>query len=365
MFSVIISIIAVILVVFILIGVHEAGHFVTARLCGIKVLRFSLGFGKPIFQFSDKHGTEYVLSVLPLGGYVELLDEHGQQAVPSDQVHLSFNRQVFWKRFIVIAAGPVFNLLLAIVLFWGVFLVGFKVPIPVIGEIIPGSPAAKAQMTAQQIITSVDHNDVSDWRAVVFELIEHIGNNDAVQLTTQTYPDRQDTKKVEIDLHDWKIDPLKPDILQSLGIVPQPPQQDGYVMVKKSIFPAGVAALQETWLYIDLNVLTLYKVIVGKISLQSLGGPITIFQGAIVSFNQGLVNYLSFMAIVSIILAIVNVIPIPGLDGAQMLYLLIEKFRGKPLSLEVQALIFRLGMIAIALLFVLVIINDVKRLTMV
>src|SRR5580693_3341072 len=149
--DIMISIFGVMLTIFLIVGIHEFGHFIVARMCGIKVLRFSIGFGKPLYHWYDKKGTEYVLAAIPLGGYVKMLDET-EENVSSDELHLAYNRQPLYKRIAVILAGPFFNFIFAFVIYWFIFVIGFTTLIPLIGKVLPGSIAANAGLKAQDEI---------------------------------------------------------------------------------------------------------------------------------------------------------------------------------------------------------------------
>lgn len=361
MINIAISILAMMIALIVLIGIHEGGHFIAAKFLGIKILRFSLGLGKPLLGFTDKKGTEYVWSAFPVGGYVKLLDER-EGTVSPEIVHLSFNRQPVWKRFVVIAAGPLFNLLFAVIVYWLLFLIGIRMVSPIIDDVLPYSPAAKAGVKPQQIITAIDDRNVADWHSVIIVLMMHLGDKNKITLTTKDHEEPANVFDYIVDLKDWHLDELRPDLLQSLGIVPKKPQADDYIVLQSSVIPAGIHAIKLVSLYTHLNLHILYKIATGDVSIKSLGGPVSIFQGAAVTFKQGIISFLNFLALLSIILAIINALPIPGLDGGQIIYLLVELCRGKPVSVAVQLLAFRLGLIVIFLLCILVLLNDMQRL---
>ncbi|MDR3491935.1 MAG: RIP metalloprotease RseP [Gammaproteobacteria bacterium] len=449
MTNIFISIIAILITILLVVGIHEFGHFFVARCLGIKVLRFSLGFGKILFSWHDKKGTQYALSAIPLGGYVKMLDED-EGHVPKDQVHLAFNRQPYYKKFLVVAAGPLSNFIFAIFIYWILFSVGFISIAPMIGKITPHSIAAQAGLQANQEILQVDSKHTPSWTSVVMELFFHAGDKNMLQLTTTKI---NGTQSYTLNLTEWKIDDLKPDPLSSLGIIPYEPhipaiiahiqekspaelanllvgdkivavdkksisdwqslskiiseqpnktllftiqrnkkileipinigsthnlfyKNHGYLGISPTfewpknllrtnqypVFSALSHAFQNVETFTKLNFIILGKMITGKISLQSLGGPITIFDTAGTALNQGAISFLSFLAFLSISIGTINIIPIPGLDGGHLLFQTIEYISGKPLSTRAINLSYRLGMILLFVVMMQAIINDLLRL---
>lgn len=449
MLTVLISILGIILTIFLIIGVHEFGHFITARLLGIKVLRFSLGFGKALFKWQDKKGTEFVLSAIPLGGYVKMLDET-EEKVPADELHLAFNRQPLYKKLAVVIAGPLTNFIFAFILYWLLFVIGFTTFIPLIGKITPHSIAAESGLKANQEIISINHKRTHDWNAVTYRLMSNLGEATPVTIITQSLSSSS-TQENTLNLKDWKMNDLNPDPLGSLGIEPYQPNipliigilqpnspasqaglrlndkiqyvnhqriQDWQQLIKlisthpnetllftiqreektlkipvtigkKGLFHphgfAGIApkiklppellqriqynplaavvpATQEVTEFISLNFNLLGKMLTGKISLQGLGGPITIFESAGNALNNGILPFISFLAFFSIAIGVINIIPIPGLDGGHVLFYVIELIIQRPLSVRTQTLLLKLGMIFLLILMTQAIVNDVMRL---
>lgn len=442
----------------VLIGFHEYGHFWIARLVGIKVLRFSIGFGKPLWRYCDKLGTEYVISAIPLGGYVKMLDER-EAPVAEVDLPFAFNRQSITKRILVIAAGPVFNLLLAFGLFWISYTMGVMQVIPKIGQITPNSVAAYAGMHAGEQIITIDGHAVSGWPEITLRIIQRLGTLGEMQIITTTLSTAASlniaTHQYSLKLDHWTINNLNPQPIESLGIVPFRPLQPakfiavtagqpaalagllpgdqvtaingqtviGWEDLIKKIKPAAGKKLQltvlrgqqslpitivvgskQTWygktygylgvqtlaaqwpissinirkypfwhsempaiheviFFTQYNLVVLQKILTGVITLQSLGGPVSLFKGTFIAANHGLSAYLFFLAFISISLGIINLLPIPGLDGSHIVYLLIEAIRrGKPVSLRVQLLLLRLGMIVLTLLMIQAVVNDLLRL---
>jgi regulator of sigma E protease len=449
--SLLISILGILLTIFCIVGIHEFGHFIVARLLGIKVLRFSLGFGKALIRRYDKKGTEYVLAAIPLGGYVKLLDENEGEVAPHELPY-AFNRQPLYKKIAVVLAGPAANFIFAFVLYWLLFVIGFSSIIPLIGKVTPHSIAAEAGLKPQDEILSIDGKATRDWTAVVIRLMTHLGERAQIEIKTQplnTFVIQQHT----LDLSRWQMNNLKPDPLESLGIEPYQPEipliigsilpdspasksglkindvilSIGQQPIKKweqltahvaahpnetliftlkrqtkilslpvaigyktdalfkkygflglapqfklppelirktqySPLTALAPAKQEVIDFTSLNFLLFEKMLTGKVSLQGLGGPITIFESAGTALNNGILPFIGFLAFFSIAIGAINIIPIPGLDGGHILIYFIELIIRRPLSTRVLNLTYRLGIIIILVLATQAIVNDIMRL---
>jgi regulator of sigma E protease len=358
---------AFIVTILILISFHEAGHFLVAKLLGIKVLRFSIGFGKPILRFHDKKRTEYILALIPLGGYVKLLDER-EVVVPESEKSLAFNRQLLWVRALVVLAGPLTNILFAIFGFWLMFIIGIESLRPIIGKVQPNSIAMKAGLQPADEILIVDGKKTPTLQKVVVAIVRRWGEK--TTMTIQAINTRTQKKTwYYLDLSHWSVDQLKPNPLKSLGIEPLqsllPPtklSQDMLLMRKYPPFKALSVATAETWEFLAFNFLILKKMILGQVSLGSLGGPIAIFQTADQALKQGLSVFLGFLAIISIMLAFINILPIPGLDGGHLFNCLIEFIIRRPLSLKYELISIQVGMILLVAIIVLGTLNDILRL---
>ncbi|MCS3607848.1 sigma E protease regulator RseP [Erwinia rhapontici] len=449
MLSVLWSFAAFIVALGILITVHEFGHFWVARRCGVKVERFSIGFGKALWRRRDKQGTEYVIALIPLGGYVKMLDER-VESVPPELRHQSFNNKTVLQRAAIISAGPIANFIFAIFAYWLVFIIGVPGVRPVVGEIVSGSPAAEAQITPGTELKAVDGIETPDWDAVRMALVAKIGD-ESTTLTLAPFGSEKTSDKT-VNLHGWQFEPDKQDPVTSLGIQPRGPQiesvlaqvqkdsaasraglQAGDRIVKVDGQPldqwqnfvatvrdnpgkdiaieverqgstvsltltpdvnphnkaegfAGVipriiplpeeyrtvrqygpfAAIGEasakTWQLMKLTVSMLGKLIVGDVKLNNLSGPISIAQGAGMSAEYGLIYYLMFLALISVNLGIINLFPLPVLDGGHLLFLLIEKIKGGAVSERVQDFSYRIGSILLVLLMGLALFNDFSRL---
>ncbi len=241
MLSVIWSFAAFIIALGILITVHEFGHFWVALRCGVRVERFSIGFGKALWQRRDRHGTEFVLALIPLGGYVKMLDER-VESVPAELRHQAFNNKAIWQRASIIAAGPVANFLFAIFAYWVVFIHGVPGVKPVVGEILNGSVAAEAQITPGTELKAVDGIETPDWEAVRMALVGKIGDS-STTLTVGRFGE-QGTQQKHVDLRNWQFEPDKQDPVVALGIRPRGPQIETTLAEVQKNSPASEAGLQ-------------------------------------------------------------------------------------------------------------------------
>ncbi len=440
-----------ILALLLLVIVHEYGHFLVARLCGVKVLRFSFGFGKVLASWRGKHGTEYALSLFPLGGYVKMLDE-AEGDVPESERHLAFNNQSIWARIAIVLAGPLFNFLFAFVALWLVLVIGVKSLAPMISDVKPGSIAAESGLVAGQEILSLDGRKITSWRDFQYALMPLLGTTDPVDITVKSRTNSQE-KTLTLPLTHWQLDVKNPNVLDSLGIVPfipTIPPVVGDVIEKSPAFAAGMQAgdvitsvngrrvadwlvLVEfvkqrpnqrivldftrqgkhealelrtasamnngreegylgvrsqrvdwpaNWLRLQREtpvdaISTAYqqtvsltgatfsligRLFMGKLPIQSISGPVGIAEGAGESARNGLPYYLTFLALVSISLGVLNLLPIPMLDGGHLLYYLIELIRRRPLSDKFKSTGVYLGLLLLVTLMIIAFSNDLARL---
>lgn len=435
----------------ILITVHEFGHFIVARLCGVKVLRFSIGFGKPLIKWVDKKKTEFVLAVIPIGGYVKMLDET-EGAVAAKDLPYSFNRQSVAKRIAIVIAGPLFNFIFAIVALWLMFIIGMESLAPIIDNVSPDSIAANAGVKPNQEIIQFNKTPVNSWRQFQFALMPLLGSGETVDLKTKSLDDNQ-LFNYRINLSKFSLNPKQSDILKSLGIKPfiptilpvvgkvvrdMPAESAGFkpgdkilqvnqqkindwfeltqivknnpgkqlqmlvlrddkqiklaviaqavkregqlvgvigLLSKKpnwsadlirrqqySLIAAIAPAIKQTGELSYATLTLLGRLITGKLSVKTISGPVGIAQGAGQSGRSGVAYYLAFLALVSISLGILNLLPIPVLDGGHLVYYLLEWVTGKPVSERAKSIGSSIGVLFILAILILALFNDVSRL---
>ena len=444
-----------IVVLGLLVTFHEFGHFWVARRCGVKVLRFSIGFGMPLLKKIGKDGTEYVLAAIPLGGYVKMLDERETVVAPAEQ-HLSFNRKSLAARSAIVAAGPVFNLIFAMAAFWLMFLVGTPESRPVIGA--TSSLVAQADIPSDARIVSIDDKPIETWSHVILSLIGPALDRQMVNLELETEGGQRVQRELDFNLLDhsvdeqnllgdigitpWQLSMVLPIIIgefgetsaardsgiqlgdeiisinnvrldnwyaltnlldneitpnQSVettvirngetirfGVIPQADASGEHARLGIGVAPpdentiaewqhmqflwshgpiASIgAAGSELWRLTTSTLGMLGRMLTGKASLQNLSGPITIAQLANTSAGLGLSRFLFFLGLVSLSLAILNLLPIPILDGGHLLYFAIEFITGNPVNERIQLVGQSIGLLLLGGLMVLAISNDVARL---
>jgi regulator of sigma E protease len=432
----------------ILVVVHEFGHYLAARLAGVKVLRFSVGFGKPLLSRRwGRDQTEWVLSALPFGGYVKMLDER-EGEVPAAEAHRSFNRATVWRRIGIVSAGPIANFLLAIVFYWALFLNGLPAIKPMIGEPPAGTPAAQVGLAAGDEIRRVNGKDTPSFQDLRLNLMRAGVAGDALTL------ELADGRSVQLDAAPMQTENLELDILLPLGIVRYDPLLDPVIgtvlpdgaaaragfqpgdrllaangeqlaswqdwvqqvrqhpaqplrieyerqgqrgeltVVPEAVDEAGQrvgkigagpqideavrAALMtevrygpidalwrgavKTW---DMSVFTLEmmgRMVLGQVSWKNLSGPLTIADYAGQSAALGWISFVGFLALVSVSLGVLNLLPIPLLDGGHLMYYVAEVFTGRPVSERTMEIGSRIGMFLLLLLMSFALFNDLQRL---
>lgn len=435
----------------VLVTFHEYGHFWVARRCGVKVLRFSVGFGTPLLRWHDRQGTEFVVAAIPLGGYVKMLDER-EGDVPPELAEQSFNRKSVGQRIAIVAAGPVANFLLALVFFWFVALLGSQQVRPVIGAVQPDSLAAAAGLQAGQEIVSVNGEATSGWAAVNLQLVRRLGESGTLNLRVLEPGSTVETPR-QVQLDNWLRGADEPDPIGSLGIRPWRPALQPVLAEVDPEGPAQAAGLQagdrllaldgepladwqdvvdrvralpgravtlrveragqardvqltlaergegkarsgylgagvqgvewppemlrevrygplegiaegarQTWAMSLLTLDSLKKMLFGELSVKNLSGPITIAKVAGASAESGVGDFLKFLAYLSISLGVLNLLPIPVLDGGHLLFYLVEWVRGRPLSERVQGWGMQIGISLVIGVMLLALVNDLSRL---
>ncbi|HIF9450297.1 TPA: sigma E protease regulator RseP [Photobacterium damselae] len=435
----------------ILIAVHEFGHFWVARRCGVYVERFSIGFGKAIWQRKGKDGTEYTLAMIPLGGYVKMLDER-VEAVPEHQRHMAFNNKKLWQRSAIVAAGPFANFVFAVFAYWVVYLIGVPAVKPVIGEVAPQSIAAQGGIVPGMELKSISGIETPDWESVNMAMISHIG--DKQMAVTLTEPHSNIDVKRTLNLTDWSYDPERENVLTTLGLTPYTPaitlvisqlvdngaainagfqlndkiiavdgepikqwqtfadlvkanpgktlnvevlrdnapltlaltpavkdlkdgSKVGYVGIAPKVdawpedyrinlqfgpIESVAKATEKTWQLVTLTFDMVTKLVMGDVAIKNLSGPISIAKGAGMTADFGLVYFLGFLALISVNLGIVNLLPLPVLDGGHLMFFAIEAVTRRPVSEKIQDIGYRVGSAILVALMAIALFNDFTRL---
>lgn len=351
------TIVSFAIVLGILIFVHEFGHFIGAKLFGVKVLKFSLGFGPKVIgrQLGE---TEYLLSAFPLGGYVKMYGENPGEEVEPPENARSFSGRPVWQRFIIVAAGPLFNLLFAVLVFF-LIVAAVGVPRPVettrIGAVGDDSPAAAAGLQAGDTILTIDQAATSRWEDVS-ELIRQSGGREVV-LTIE-----RNGEKLRL--------PVLPRLEKSRNLFGEETGErfmigiartDEVVYEKVSVGAAFQSGLNQTWNWCYLTIMGLVKIIQKVVPASELGGPILIAKIAGERMESGLVNFLYFMAVLSVNLGILNLLPIPILDGGHLVFFSVEAIQRKPVNLRTMEILQQIGLVLLGTLMIFVFYNDIVR----
>jgi regulator of sigma E protease len=468
------SILALIVTLSILVTIHEFGHYWVARLCNVHVLRFSVGFGNPIFSRRGKppeqtpspsdqivetrsneplEGTEFAVAAIPLGGYVKMLDER-EGFVPDDLKHMAFNNKSVLQRIAIVAAGPIANFLLAIFAYWVLFMAGVTGVVPTVGVVDPDSAAARAGFQQGMEIVAVDGEPTATWSEVNMQLFSRIGDTGEIQFTVLPTGNSNATLARNIRISEWLSDAEAPFPTAELGLVPNYPaipavigsvvegeaaaaaglksgdkvialngvaidewsqfveqiqananqsvnlsvlrdernltlavtpkgvlQADGSERgflgasreafelpadmqrtVSYPFYSALIPAIEKTWSVTVFTLESIKKMIMGAISHKNLSGPITIAQVANATAQSGLESFIGFIALLSISLGVLNLLPIPVLDGGHLLYYLVELITRRPVPEKVQVWGMQMGMFVIVSIMLLAFYNDLTRL---
>jgi regulator of sigma E protease len=447
------TIIAFVVALGVLIVFHEFGHYLVARWCGVKVLRFSIGFGRPLLRKRwGKDQTEWVIAAFPLGGYVKMLDEREGEVAPQE-LPRSFNRKSVARRSAIVAAGPIANFLLAILLYWFLFMLGTSGMKPILGPVAPATPAAFAAFEAGETIVKIGTEPVATWQDARWLLLAQVVDKSPA-VTVETLNQRGEISWRKLDLSNFHADDLDGDFLKKIGLSSYQPaikpviaqvtadgagnraglladdeilavngeqianweelvrqiraspgqslllqihrgssvldisvtpdtvteknEKIGKIgvgpkidpaelegLLVKTSYPLGVAmvkAVDRTWETSVFTLRMLGKMVMGDVSWKNVSGPITIADYAGQSAQMGLAPYLGFLALISISLGVLNLLPIPILDGGHLMYYLIEIVKGSPLSDRATEIGQRVGMALLFALMAFAIYNDISRL---
>jgi regulator of sigma E protease len=436
----------------VLVAVHEYGHFWMARRCGVRVLKFSIGFGQTLFSRFDKHGTEYIVAAIPFGGYVKMVDER-EEAVPEQWLPEAFNRKTVWQRMAIVIAGPAANFLLALVAYWGLNLGGQEGLIPIIGKVEKNSVAEVAGLETGQEIIAIDGQPTRTRYDVSMALVNRLGDSGEIKVSLK-YPDADYVYESVLDIHDWLKEKDSPEPVSGIGIdfyypevlpvvgqlvagaaaekagiqvgdqvlsvddfatkhwedmvdyVRARPGQLLRFVVKRGdtiqtflitpemgksekgenvgligiavkppewpkemirhyhygVFAAGAKSVRDVTHMSVLFLVSIKKLVTGHISTKNISGPLTMATMADESARAGLKSFIALVAVLSISLGVMNLLPIPVLDGGHLFYYLVEALTGKPIPLRVQEYGFQVGLFLIIALMTLAFYNDLMRL---
>jgi regulator of sigma E protease len=349
-----VSIFSLIIVLGVLIFFHELGHFLVARLLGVGVEKFSLGFGPKLI--GKKIGiTEYQISAIPLGGYVKMVGESPDSELDPSEIPISFTHKHVLKRILIVAAGPFFNILLALIIFFGIFQIsGLLILKPGIGKVNEGSPAYAAGLKKNDLVVSIDGVNIASWEDMANAIMASKGKTLAISvlrgdtvLTKNVTPEVNKVKNIFNEDVDRYV----------IGIT-----ASGEVFKKDlSFFQAVSESFGQTYQITALTIKGIVKLFQGTVSPKTLGGPIMIAQMAGQQAKEGMVNLIFFIALISINLAILNFLPIPVLDGGHLLFFFIEAVKGSPVSVKVREISQQAGIFVLILLMIYVFYNDIAR----
>jgi len=441
------SLLFFIIAIAILVVIHEFGHFWVARRCGVKVLKFSVGFGPVLFKHKAKNGTEYALSAIPLGGFVKMLDER-EGDVNHSEKQQAFNQQSLIKRTAIIVAGPMANLIFAVCAYWLIFVIGVNGIKPVIGNVSSASIAEQAGFQSGDQINAVNRSETIVWSQVYRQLVLAVEEHKSITVDfsrgAANYTITAEMSELSMDrsvdlLTELGIQPFSPEYKPVIGkivkdgaadevglkagdqlvsangeelntwqawveLIQSSPNQsiraeflrlgklhtvnltprendhgkgiigaavdpkatdipDNYfATIRLSPVSAVSKAVQETWQFSALTIKGVWGMLTGTVSLKNIGGPITIAEIAGASAENGLVSFLQMLAIISISLGILNLLPIPVLDGGHLVFNFIEAIKGSPVSVESQMTAQKVGMVLLLSLMMLAFFNDLTRL---
>ena len=348
-----ITIIATIVVLGVLIFVHELGHFLAAKLSRVGVLTFSLGFGPKLF--GKKVGeTQYQVSLVPLGGYVKMIGEEPGEKLPPELLPKSFSAQPVGRRLGIVFAGPFFNFLFAVVAFSVAFVVGLPTLLPEVGEIKPDFPAYQAGLKPGDRILEVNGSPVKRWEDLA--KVIHESSDRPLRLKIDR---EKETIRISVTPQASIQKNLFGDDVR-VGLIGISPSGKTFIE-RTDPFSAVYRAVLQSWRVTELTVVSIYKIIEGKISAKTIGGPILIAQLAGQQAKAGFLSLVIFMAVISINLVILNILPIPVLDGWHLLIFLLEAVIGRPVSLKIRERAQQIGVFIIIFIMLLVFYNDITR----
>ncbi len=425
----------------VLVTVHEFGHYVVARASGVRILRFSVGLGRPLYLWKDSRGTEFVIAAIPLGGYLRMYESGDAAAGADNSGDKAFDRLSPWWRIAIACAGPAANFVLAFLVYWFIAVMGVTVFPPMVGAVAPDSAAASAGIRAGQELVRVDGRETRTWTDVGMGLARRLGDSGAIDIEAR-WPASNVTARHAVAIDDWHRLEEEPDLLGSLGISPALPAVVGEVLedsaaeragfeawdrvlrvgeapvlgwsdwvravssspdvalrvvvardggevgltlvpeavpavdggtvgfagmraptrtIRSSFLGGMVAGARETARNTVLTLALLKKMVAGLVSPKNLSGPIMIAKVAKDSAESGWRSFLGILALLSISLGVINLLPIPILDGGHILFATAEIVARRPMSERVQAIGLRMGLFVVSCMMLLAIYNDVTR----
>ena len=358
----------------VLVSFHEYGHFLAARLCGVKVLRFALGFGKPLFTYTAKNGTEWVLASIPLGGYVKLLDgRDSQQSIKPAERPESFDVKPLWQRSLIVAAGPFANFILAVILFTVIYVSGVpqlpaRLQAPpeqsiaaklgvAAGDQVIGWQSLSADYSGTPILE--DFNPVPSWNALRWLLLDALTGEQGFALEMQDVSGGRHIKSFK----QGELPQIAPesDPLRELGLLPQLSPPSEWIELKLGPIDALSFASQRVYLITKVSLRLMLGLFTGQTTLKQLGGPLSIADMAGKSAQVGWQPFTAFLALMSISIGLLNLVPLPMLDGGQLLYDVWELVAGERISLSLQEKLQKLGFLLLISLSLLALFNDLQR----
>ncbi|MBU3620718.1 RIP metalloprotease RseP [Polynucleobacter sp. CS-Odin-A6] len=358
----------------VLVSFHEYGHFLAARLCGVKVLRFALGFGKPLFTYRANNGTEWVIAPIPLGGYVKLLDgRDSQQSIRPEERPESFDVKPLWQRALIVAAGPFANFLLAVMLFAVIYVSGVpqlpaRLQAPpeqstaatlgiVAGDQVIGWQSLSADDSVHPILQDFDF--VPSWNALRWLLLDAITGEQGFALEIQ---DAFGSRQIKFFKH-TDLRPMTPESnpFEALGLAPQLTPPSDWKELKLGPLDALGFASQRVYLITKVSFRLMLGLFTGKASFKQLGGPLSIADMAGKTAQVGWQPFVAFLALMSISIGLLNLVPLPMLDGGQLLYDAWELVVGKRISLSMQEKLQKVGFVLLISLSLLALFNDLQR----
>ena len=369
-----ITLVSFLLTLGILVSFHEFGHFLAARLCGVRVLRFSLGFGKPLFTYVARNRTEWVVAAIPLGGYVKLLDGRDSgQLIPESEKSEAFDTKPLWQRSLIVVAGPLANLILAISLFAAIYMSGVA-QLPARLDAPPESSlAAKLGIVAgdqvvgwkslpddsENINLSEEFTPVLSWNVLRWKLLDALTGQEGFVLQFRGSLDERSFKVFKgLDLPQMRpeVDPFL-----AIGIRPEMSSQSDWLRLKLGPLDALAYSTERVWLITKVSTRLMFGLFTGNTSIKQLGGPLSIADMAGKSAQFGWRPFLAFLSLMSISIGLLNLVPLPMLDGGQLLYDAWELVAGKRISVSMQEQLQKVGFFLLISLSLLALFNDLQR----